>query len=157
MFSKSFSYALRGILYIALLQDEERNIHVDEIAEQLAVPRHFMGKILKMLVKHNVLYSTKGPNGGFKVNELTLSTPVLKIVEITDGLSAFDNCVLRLHKCDAQNPCPLHYQMDGIKETLKRELTTTIGDLLNKDKKDFLRSITTLVEAQSQNNLLQGS
>lgn len=147
MFSKSFSYALRGILYIALLQDEERNIHVNEIAEQLGVPRHFMGKILKNLVKHHILHSTKGPNGGFRINELTLRTSVLKVVEITDGLSAFNNCVLRLHLCNSQNPCPLHHLIEGAKESLRKELlNTTIEDLLEKDKQDFIKSITTITD-----------
>ena len=30
--SKSFGYALRGILYIAKMQDEQRKVQIDEIA-----------------------------------------------------------------------------------------------------------------------------
>jgi Rrf2 family transcriptional regulator, iron-sulfur cluster assembly transcription factor len=151
MFSKSFGYALRGILYIALLQHEARNIQVDEIAERLALPRHFMSKILKNLAKHGILHSIKGPNGGFNINEHTMGTTVLTIVKITEGLAAFDNCVLRLHKCDAQNPCPLHQKIAESKETLRKELaSTTIEDLVRTDKKDFIKSITTLVESPVQ-------
>lgn len=150
MFSKSFGYALRGILYIALLQNEGRNIHVDEIAEKLSVPRHFMGKILKNLVKHGILHSIKGPNGGFSVQEQTLSIPLLKIVELTDGLSLFNVCVLRLHVCSADNPCPMHKQIEQSKASLKATLiNTTIGDLLIEDKEDFIKSITTGVETQA--------
>jgi DNA-binding IscR family transcriptional regulator len=55
-FSKSFGYAVRGVLYIAIMQDEKRYVQVEEIAGQLAVPRHFMGKILKNLVKEACWY-----------------------------------------------------------------------------------------------------
>ena len=79
LFSKSFGYALRGILYIASMQDEHRLIQIDEIAAQLNVPRYFMGKILKRLVKENILLSTKGPYGGFSLHQQTLSLPLLPI------------------------------------------------------------------------------
>ena len=45
-FSKSFGYAVRGVLYIAVMQNEKRYVQAEEIAAQLFVPRHFMGKIL---------------------------------------------------------------------------------------------------------------
>ena len=146
MFSKSFGYALRGILFVALYGDESRNIHVDEVAEKLRVPRHFMGKIMKNLVKHGVLNSTKGPYGGFHINDTTLNTSVLQVVEITDGLSAFRDCVLRVNKCNPANPCPMHCQLEKTKESLEGILRdTTIGNLLDSDKEEFIKSISTTV------------
>jgi DNA-binding IscR family transcriptional regulator len=49
--SKSFGYALRGILYIAVMQDEERKVQIEEIATKLSVPKHFLGKIMQQVVK----------------------------------------------------------------------------------------------------------
>ncbi|MBD0353258.1 MAG: Rrf2 family transcriptional regulator [Flavisolibacter sp.] len=144
LFSKSFGYALRGILYVAAMQDEQRNVQVEEIAARLGVPRHFMGKILKKLVKQNMLLSAKGPYGGFSLHPHALSSPLLSIVEITDGLSTFHQCILRLKNCNPQEPCPLHNQMEKIKAALLGVFeTTTIQDLLYADKKDFIKSIAT--------------
>lgn len=149
MFSKSFGYALRGILYIAAMQDQNRKIQVDEIASKLAVPRHFMGKILKNLVKHDVLQSTKGPNGGFFVNDTTLSTTILHVVLLTDGDNMFKNCMLRLHECSTQNPCPLHYKVVKIRDELRNELVnTTIHELLLDNKTVFINSLITLPHDQ---------
>ena len=53
--SKSFGYALRGILYIAVMQDEHRKVQIDEIATKLSVPKHFLGKILQQIVKADLL------------------------------------------------------------------------------------------------------
>lgn len=142
LFSKTFGYALRGILYIALVTDEKERVHVDEIAEKLSVPRHFMGKIMKRLVKHQLLTSTKGPSGGFTLNPDTLDKPIWDLIDITDGLGAFTHCVLRLQECNAANPCPMHHRIESTRGELKQIFAnTTIGELLHSDKKEFIRSI----------------
>jgi Rrf2 family protein len=77
--SKSFGYALRGILYVAVMQDEKRKVQIDEIATKLSVPKHFLGKIMQQIVKAGLLKSTKGPYGGFSLAAETLNTPVAKV------------------------------------------------------------------------------
>ena len=144
IFSKSFGYAVRGVLYIALMQDEKRYVQVEEIATKLAVPRHFMGKILKKLAKEKVLLSIKGPSGGFTLNSHTLQMPLIDLTAITDGMQLFNSCVLRVNECDGSNPCPMHYQMEQVKKTLKSVLTeTSVGDLLDNNKLEFIKSIAT--------------
>ncbi|MGZ5287433.1 MAG: RrF2 family transcriptional regulator [Flavisolibacter sp.] len=144
MFSKTFGYALRGILMIVYYQNEKRRIQVDEISSSLCVPRHFMSKVLKNLVKYGILDSIKGPGGGFFVNERTMSTSVLTVLTITDGDEQFKNCALRLHTCNLQNPCPLHKQVYVIREKLKNQFqSTTIKDLVGKNNDDFISSLVT--------------
>jgi Rrf2 family protein len=144
-FSKSFGYALRGILYVALMQYEQRKVKIDEIADKLSVPKHFLGKIMQELVKEHLLQSTKGPYGGFGITDKTLSTPLMKVVEITGGAEQFNLCVLQLRNCNGINPCPLHYEVDGIKEKLRKLFThTTIEDLMKEDKKEFIKSLATI-------------
>ena len=141
--SKSFGYALRGILYIALLQDEERKIQIDEIAAKLSVPRHFLGKILQNLVKTGLLQSTKGPHGGFMLNENTMSTPLIKLVDVMDGMEQFNVCVLQFRNCNQINPCPLHHEAEQVKSDFLNVLKqTTIADLLLDDKKNFIKSLS---------------
>src|SRR5215207_542944 len=113
--SKSFGYALRAILYIAAMQDEQRKVQIDEIATRLSVPRHFLGKIMQQMVKAGLLKSTKGPYGGFFLADETLATPVIRLVEITDGMEQFRMCVLKLKYCNGLTPCPLHYEMEEVK------------------------------------------
>lgn len=145
IFSKSFGYAVRGVLYIALMQDEKKFVHVEEIANSLTVPRHFMGKILKKLVKHHVIHSSKGPMGGFTTNDRTLQVPLMELINIIDGMESFKSCVLRLKECNPDNPCPLHNQMVHFQNELKGMLAgTTINDLLKEDKADFVKSLSTL-------------
>ena len=124
------------------MQEEKRKIQVGEIAGQLSVPKHFLGKIMQELVKAGFLRSTKGPRGGFYLTGKTLSAPLVSLIEITDGLKQFDTCVLRLRNCDEGNPCPLHVEMDQIKKRMMKVLKeTTVADLLKNDKKILINSL----------------
>ena len=144
-FSKSFGYALRGILYIAMMSDEKKRVQIDEIAERLSVPKHFLGKILNKIVKEGILDSTKGPYGGFSINQNTLSTPLIKVLEVTEGLEQFTVCAMRLRKCNSANPCPVHPHIDEFRGKLKITFTeTTINNLLTENKSGLIRSIATL-------------
>lgn len=142
--SKSFGYALRGILYIAKLQGERSIIQTDEIASTLSVPKHFLGKIMQQTAKEGLLRSTKGPHGGFSLAQDTLATPLIRLVEITDGLDQFRICVLKLKYCNGTNPCPLHHEMNELREKFLSVFTeTTIGDLVKDSKDDFIKSLST--------------
>ena len=140
--SKSFGYALRGILYIAIMQDENRKVQIEEIATKLSVPKHFLGKIMQQVVKAGLLKSTKGPYGGFYLADETLNTSVIKLVEITDGMEQFSMCVLNFKYCNGLNPCPLHYEMEEVKRNYLSLFTkNTFGDLLKDGKNDLLKSL----------------
>jgi Rrf2 family transcriptional regulator, iron-sulfur cluster assembly transcription factor len=142
VFSKSFGYALRGVLYVATMTEENRRVQVDEISKRLSVPKHFLGKIMNRIVKEGMLNSTKGPYGGFSVTDETLSSPLTRLLNVTDGMEQFNTCVLKLRKCNKANPCPLHYQMEQNRdELLKIFSQTTIADLLKQDKKSLIESI----------------
>jgi Rrf2 family transcriptional regulator, iron-sulfur cluster assembly transcription factor len=147
IFSKSFGYAVRGIIYIASRQNEKHFVQVEEISSNLEAPRHFMGKILKRLAKEGVLSSVKGPSGGFTINATTLSLPLINLIYITNDIASLNSCVLRFKECNGTNPCPMHFQMETIRKELKQMLTgTLIGDLLNPANKELIENINTIVQ-----------
>ena len=140
--SKSFGYALRGVLYIATMQDKEQRIHIQQIAEQLEIPRHFLSKVMKRLVKNGMLDSTKGHAGGYLINEKTLNTPVMELLTLIDGDEIFKMCVIGFKKCNEHNQCPLHSQVVGAKNQMMSFFSETkIGDLLKEDKVAFIKSL----------------
>jgi Rrf2 family protein len=144
VFSKSFGYAVRGLLYIALVNETKPKVQMEEIAVRLASPRYFLGKVMKKLAKEGIINSTKGPHGGFSINESTLQTPLVKLIEITSEADQFDSCVLRTRKCNSKNPCPLHFKVEAMKNQWRSLIAdTTVGDLLKYDNPAFLESIAT--------------
>ena len=145
IFSKTFGYALRGVLYVAMLREDKERIQLDEIAVQLSVPRHFLGNVMKKLVKAGVINYKKGPNGGFYVNDRTSELTLLQLKEFTGEVEDFDICVLRFRKCSSANPCPMHNQVESLRGKWQELLaSTTIGDLLKKNEPDFIKSISVI-------------
>ena len=144
IFSKSFGYAVRGVLYIAAMQGEKQFVQAEEVAQNLAVPRHFISKILKKMVKAGILCSSKGKTGGFTVNDQTTNFLLSDLFELTVGMETLSLCSLRMQECNATNPCPLHESMSQVKKYLKDTLDqTTIGDLLDGNRENLIRSIAT--------------
>jgi Rrf2 family iron-sulfur cluster assembly transcriptional regulator len=145
LFSKSFGYALRSVLYVSAETEKRGKIPLEKIAEGLNVPRHFLGKVMKRLVKEGILSSQKGPNGGFFINDRTLATPLIQFIHLTGEDEYFKSCILRLRKCDATRPCPLHSRAEQLRDQWEQVFsTTTVDDLLRKDQPGFIDSISIL-------------
>lgn len=141
IFSKSFGYAIRGILYVALMSDRETNVALDELADNLNIPRHYLGKVMKRIVKEGIIDSRRGPSGGFQANDKTFQISLLKLFEITGEIKQFNSCILRLRSCSETNPCPLHTESGIIKKQWYALMeNTTINDLLKRDLSALIKN-----------------
>lgn len=143
-FSKSFGYSLRSVLYLAA-SNSERRIQLDEIADRLNVPRHFLAKVMKRLAREGVIVSQRGATGGFLATNTTLQTSLFKIATITGESAYFQKCALGLKKCNASHPCPLHNHILTVRNKWVYLLSsTTINDLLQREEPDFTQSIVAI-------------
>ncbi len=144
IFSKSFGYAIRSILYVASVQSKQQWVQLNDVAAELKIPRHFLAKVMKHLVKEGVLDSQRGPAGGFGINDLTLQTHLIRVLEVTGEAISFETCVLGLNRCNAKNPCPMHHSAQQLRDDWVRLLSsTTIGDLFGKTEPELVKSFTT--------------
>jgi len=131
MLSKTCGYAIRALVYLALKQGENRKVGIHELARELGVPQHFLGKIMQGVVRRGIVGSTKGPNGGFFANDRTLATPLMDVVEVIDGPGLFRCCFLGLPECSGVNPCPLHHHVVDYRTSLSETLKTlTVRDMM---------------------------
>jgi Rrf2 family transcriptional regulator, iron-sulfur cluster assembly transcription factor len=133
MISKTCGYAIRGIVFLSLEQNKSTKHGILEIAEDLQIPQHFLGKILQDLVRRGIISSIKGPHGGFFVNAKTIDTPLIEVVEAIDGLGIFKKCFLGREECSSINPCPLHDEFDGCRSAIFKTFENLkISDLVKK-------------------------
>ena len=79
MISNTSKYAIRALIYLELYSSKEQKKGIKVIAGELDIPSPFLGKILQMLVKQQLLGSTKGPHGGFFLNKSAIDIPVMEI------------------------------------------------------------------------------
>jgi len=96
------------MFYIAHHSSKERNVDLSEIAEEKCIPKHFLSKILQLLVKHKLLISMRGPSGGFKLGRPANDISLIEIVDVIDGLEIFDQCGIEYKPCNPDDPCPIH-------------------------------------------------
>jgi len=118
MLSNACKYAIRSILYLAINSSEKNKIGVKVIAEELETPQPFLAKLLQQLTRDDLVSSTKGPNGGFYLDEENKKNAIWDVVKSIDGTSKFDNCFLGLSKCDDKNPCPVHFIVSPFKKKI---------------------------------------
>ncbi len=122
MFSKSCKYAIRAVLYLAVNSDEDNKMGVEKLADELAVPKPFLAKILQQLTKTDLISSTKGRNGGFYLSQKNKSSNLLTVIETFDGKGILTNCVLGLDNCSNENPCPYHHNV----QTFRKDFLTQL-------------------------------
>ena len=122
MLSNSCRYGIRAILYLASKDVRGNKIGIRQISEDLKLPTPYLAKILQNLVKHRILSSTKGPNGGFSLLRKPESITIRDIVKIIDGEEVLTNCIIHNGSCSSvrksMKPCPVHDDYSKIREDL---------------------------------------
>ena len=130
------------MIYLELFSSPQKKLGIKHIAEKLDIPSPFLGKILQVLVREQLLDSTKGPNGGFYLKRPAIDITLMEVIGIIDGKDIFDTCVIRTTHCDNENPCSMHDKVGPLMEELKKRFSTdTIADLVSefKDGKERIR------------------
>lgn len=130
MISKSCKYAIRAAVFLASQAGNNKKLGVKEIADEIEAPAAFTAKILQNLNKYKIVTSLKGPYGGFYCEAYQLDLPVIDIVNAIDGTAVFKECVMGLHLCSDEHPCPMHQQYAEIRNNLLQSFEqTTLGTL----------------------------
>lgn len=137
MFSNSCRYGIRAVIYIASQPKSGEKTGIKKIAEALELPPPFLAKILQILAKHKILYSAKGPHGGFSMQKDPKKVTLLDIIRIIDGDDFFQQCIVHNSLCqhiDRQKvPCPLHDDYEELRLKIIRLFENrTIYDLAKK-------------------------
>ena len=108
MLSYTCKTAIKAVIYLASKGEQYEKAGMKEIASHIHASEHTVGKILQTLARQGLINSTKGPSGGFYINDSQRAQPIIKIVESIEGDQVFKSCGLGLSKCSASHPCPIH-------------------------------------------------
>jgi Rrf2 family iron-sulfur cluster assembly transcriptional regulator len=130
MFSKACEYAIRAMIYIVTKTRDGSRVGIKDIANQTDTPEPFVGKVLQILSRKQIVASVKGPNGGFFIQPKSKHILLIDIVKAIDGDDLFLSCGLGIKNCSEKRPCPIHYEFKAIRDQIKEMLkTNTIQEL----------------------------
>ena len=126
--SQASKYALRAAIHLARYGEQPQLSR--DIAAAIDVPGQYLAKILQDLARHGVLTSAKGRGGGFRLSGSGQDVELLRVVRAIEGQDFGEGCVLGLPECSPHDPCPLHEQWTGIRDSLLQMLEkTSLSDL----------------------------
>lgn len=117
--SRTVTYALKATLQLAS-QEAGSPIPCSRLAAQGAMPERFLLQILRSLVTHGILKSTRGVDGGYLLLRSAADVSVLDVIEAIDGPLTHE---LVLGEGLAESSCQMLDQVlsdvnEGVRETL---------------------------------------
>lgn len=123
MLSLTCKAAIKAVIYLGSRTESANKVSIKEVAEFINENVHTVGKLLQKLVKEEIIYSIKGPSGGFYITDKQKNQPVINIIIAIDGKEVFTQCALGLSKCREERPCPFHNDFKPIRELYKTMCT----------------------------------
>jgi len=117
--SRTVAYALQATLMLAR-EDGETPVPCSRLAAAGKMPERFLVQILRKLVAHGVLASTRGVDGGYVLGRPADRISLLDVIEAIDGpLVSIVPCTDGL---PAQSKSRLVKALWRVTETTRREL-----------------------------------
>lgn len=101
--SKMTDYAV--VLSAQLAREPDRWYAATELAEQLGLPRPTVSKLLKTLVKADLLQSRRGTQGGYQLSRSASAITASDLIAAIEGPVAMTECSLEDSQCDLISQC----------------------------------------------------
>lgn len=129
MLSSRAKYALRAMVWLASHRGSDP-VSVTELAEEAKVPRAFLEQILNDLKRRNLLISTRGKHGGFRLARPMDDISFADIIRHIDGPLALAPCASKTayrpcDECDDVHTCPLRKTLMAARDASAEILENT--------------------------------
>jgi len=126
--SRTVAYALQATLQLAESESTDP-IPCSRLASQGKMPERFLLQILRNLVAHGILQSTRGVDGGYTLDRTPEDISLLEVIEAIDG--PVKSTLPVAEGLSADSKVKLQTALTEITDTSRRELEAiTLAHLL---------------------------
>lgn len=127
--NRKTEYAIRGMIYLAG-QPRDLVVMIKEIAKATKTSPAFMTKIFQSLSGANLVVSSRGALGGFKLSKKPEHITLRDIVEAIEGPVIMNLCLLDSKSCGFSRTCSAHVAWKKIKDSINGMLEdVTLKDI----------------------------
>ena len=126
---RNTDYALRVMVNLAM-RLEEGPISTKSVSNDMDVPYHLACKLMQKLQKADLVESSMGPKGGFKLSKNPSMINLLEIIETVQGPVSLNRCLVDVSACVRQQDCPINKKLAGLQEYLVSFFTDITLDQL---------------------------
>jgi Rrf2 family protein len=131
--SRTVSYAVQATLQLAQSQSDAP-VPCSQLAADGKMPERFLLQILRNLVTHGILRSTRGVDGGYALDRSPEAISLLDVIEAIDGPLGAALPALDGGKLSAAED-RLRDALGNVADSLRRELEAIkLADLLGKGR-----------------------
>lgn len=125
-------YALRMMVEIAK-HDRKKWVSIKDISERQGVSVKYLEQIVTNLTKSGLLYSSRGPQGGYMLTKEPNQYTVGEILRVIEGELAPVACLeSSAQPCDRRNICPTIKFWEGLYRVINEYAdSVTLQDLVD--------------------------
>jgi Rrf2 family protein len=99
-------YAIRCLYYLSGKENEV--VMVDEIAQEMRIPKTFLAKILQRLARAGLVQSYVGAKGGFYLAKKPQEINLYEVITAIEGPVAMNKCTVNKKSCSLSKTCKVH-------------------------------------------------
>jgi Rrf2 family protein len=127
--SRTVAYALHAVLQLAQAEEPQTPVPCSRLAAEGEMPERFLLQVLRSLVTHGVLISTRGVEGGYRLERGPEEISLLDVIEAIDGpmTPALPSIKGLPRECSAKLECVLAEFTDVARRELQ---AVALADLL---------------------------
>lgn len=118
-----------------MAQAPDRLYSAKSIAQELGIGGATASKILKMLSGSQIVISTRGAEGGYKLAKPAEDLPITDIIEAIEGPLAITECALISHHCGQAKGCGVQTHWQKINHVI-------VGALSELSLADMIKPVT---------------
>jgi Rrf2 family protein len=129
--TKKTDYAIRALLMLGAKRGSYVSAKV--IAVEQDMPYQFLRGVLQEMIRHDLIVSKEGVQGGFMMEKDPDDIGVRQLIEIFQGRVQVSECMFRKQICANRSRCVLRHEIMRIEQVVNNEFEqVTIGKLLRK-------------------------
>jgi FeS assembly SUF system regulator len=126
--SKQTDYGIVLLTHLASTPDASYSAR--ELAAVMHLPLPMVSKILKLLTREGLLFSYRGPSGGYRLARQPNQITVAEMINALEGPFAFMECIETPGTCRQESFCPVRGNWYTINSTVVRALRgITLSDM----------------------------
>lgn len=136
-------YAVRMLLDLAE-HENDGYIPLKNIAERQNISKKYLEQIVNILNKSDVLQTSRGFQGGYRLAKPPKEYTVGMILKLTEGSLAPVSCLEQTpNRCSRSGECATLFVWQGLGEIINNYLDSiTLQDILDKKKENYANDYT---------------
>src|ERR1044072_4095386 len=128
--SRKVDYALRAVIHLANDEHRGRACSVAEIAARERIPKQFLEKIIRDLIRTRLVRSQRGPHGGYVIARPADEVTFRHVLEAVEGPISLNVCVGEHAECFLLGACGMNrIWAEGQRRVMALFQSTTIASV----------------------------